>query len=117
MLAKGKIIYPRLFSQKNKKSIVAKKLKSIISITYSLLYPFFSSYTMMRSCWENEPKDRPNFADLVTQISSLLEEIKNYLPLIDTERDTDLDTNSNGNDCNIPPVNDSESNFEKEEKH
>ena len=68
---------------------------------------------MMKSCWEREPKDRPNFADLVTKISSLLEEIKNYLPLMDTQ----LDTNCNGNDCNIPPANDSGSNFEKEENH
>ena len=36
----------------------------------------------MSSCWEAEPSQRPTFSDLVSQISSVLYEIKDYLPLV-----------------------------------
>ena len=58
----------------------------------------------MRSCWENEPTDRPNFTDLVTQISSLLYEIRDYLPLLSPQKDTPT---CNGNGSLTSPVSNS----------
>jgi len=35
----------------------------------------------MRSCWESEPENRPQFCELVSTISSILESVAGYLEL------------------------------------
>ena len=35
----------------------------------------------MQSCWESEPEDRPQFCELVSTISSVLESAAGYLEL------------------------------------
>ena len=39
------------------------------------------SYSVMKSCWESEPENRPQFSELVSTISSILESIAGYLEL------------------------------------
>ena len=53
----------------------------------------FFSYAIMRSCWKSEPKDRPSFTDLVTEINSLLYDLRDYLPVIDSQ-DNSIDDSS-----------------------
>jgi len=40
-----------------------------------------SSYSVMKSCWESEPEKRPQFCELVSNISSILESAAGYLEL------------------------------------
>ena len=42
---------------------------------------FHCSYSVMRSCWEREPEKRPQFSELVSTISSILESTAGYLEL------------------------------------
>jgi len=35
----------------------------------------------MQSCWESEPEKRPQFSELVSTISSILESVAGYLEL------------------------------------
>jgi len=35
----------------------------------------------MQSCWESEPENRPQFSELVSTISSILESVAGYLEL------------------------------------
>ena len=35
----------------------------------------------MQSCWESEPENRPQFCELVSTISSVLESLAGYLEL------------------------------------
>ena len=35
----------------------------------------------MRNCWEREPDNRPQFSELVSTISSILESVAGYLEL------------------------------------
>ena len=49
----------------------------------------------MSSCWEAEPSKRPTFSELVSQISSVLYEIKDYLPLVSTPQESSC--NGTGN--------------------
>ncbi|CAL1544980.1 unnamed protein product [Lymnaea stagnalis] len=42
-------------------------------------------YAIMRSCWEDEPADRPNFAQLRFMLEELLTEDRNYLVLEDID--------------------------------
>ena len=39
------------------------------------------SYAIMQSCWESEPEDRPQFCELVSTISNVLESAAGYLEL------------------------------------
>ena len=39
------------------------------------------SYSVMKSCWESEPENRPQFSELVLTISSILESTAGYLEL------------------------------------
>jgi len=39
------------------------------------------SYSVMKSCWESEPENRPQFCELVSNISSILESAAGYLEL------------------------------------
>ena len=95
----------------NRLKVPAQVIYSPI-LFFNIIIPCFSSYTIIKSCWEREPTDRPSFVALVTQISSSLQEIKDYLPLIDTHHDT----NCNGSDRPTSLIDDSESKFEEEEK-
>ncbi len=36
----------------------------------------------MMSCWKRDPLERPSFSDLVMTISKLLQDMKDYLPLL-----------------------------------
>jgi len=42
---------------------------------------FHCSYSVMRNCWEREPEKRPQFSELVSTISSILESTAGYLEL------------------------------------
>ena len=39
------------------------------------------SYSVMRSCWESEPENRPQFCEPVSTISSIVESVAGYLEL------------------------------------
>ena len=41
----------------------------------------------MMSCWEENPKDRPSFSELVAKLVSLLSSVADYLTLDPTEGD------------------------------
>ncbi|CAG5136081.1 unnamed protein product, partial [Candidula unifasciata] len=56
-------------------------------------------YAIMRSCWEEEPYERPNFTQLRVMIENLLLEDRNYLVLEDI--DVPL-TNSDNSSSPIP---------------
>ena len=47
----------------------------------STTYCFSLSYEMMGQCWEREPEKRLTFSELVTVISSSLEDMSGYLDL------------------------------------
>lgn len=57
----------------------------------------------MRSCWEDEPCERPNFTQLRVMIENLLLEDRNYLVLEDI--DVPL-TNSDNSSSPLPPESD-----------
>ena len=61
-----------------------------MTINYSL------SYEMMGQCWEREPEKRLTFSELVTVISSSLEDMSGYLdltaPSLTAEHTLDADT-------------------------
>ena len=38
-------------------------------------------YSVMQSCWKSEPEDRPQFSELVSTISDILESIAGYIEL------------------------------------
>ena len=38
-------------------------------------------YSLMLSCWEMDPDQRPSFSTLVRMVSNLLEVIADYLPV------------------------------------
>ena len=42
---------------------------------------YLCSYAIMQSCWESEPEDRPQFCELVSTMSSILESAAGYLEL------------------------------------
>lgn len=50
-----------------------------------LLLPFLpllpSSYSIMQQCWTSEPEDRPSFSSLVSDITTDLTSLSNYLTL------------------------------------
>ena len=52
------------------------------SARYSgIVYIFTCSYSVMQSCWKSEPEDRPQFSELVTTISDILESTAGYVEL------------------------------------
>ena len=42
---------------------------------------YFSRFSIISSCWKEEPEERPTFSDLVQEISSVLEAEAGYLDL------------------------------------
>ena len=52
------------------------------SLEIRFLFGFLTcSYTMMRKCWEMDPKDRPTFKELHTNTSQYMERIAGYLEI------------------------------------
>ena len=49
-----------------------------------MLHIEYSSYEEMLKCWEENAKKRPNFSQLVTAFSTILEEMVGYLELGNT---------------------------------
>lgn len=81
-------------------------------VYYIALSSSFFSYTLMRSCWEREPTERPNFTELVSQTSSLLYDMKDYLPLLSAKQDASC----NGTSFGSPPVKDHKPNLDNDSK-
>lgn len=46
---------------------------------------YIHRYTIMRSCWEEEPAERPNFTQLRLMLEDLLTEDRDYLVLEDID--------------------------------
>jgi len=44
----------------------------------------------MLSCWKREPLERPSFANLLQQTSELLQDMKDYLPLLPLQQQDSL---------------------------
>ena len=44
-------------------------------------YPVLYSFATVMSCWDADPQNRPKFADLVQQLSDVLEQEAGYLDL------------------------------------
>ena len=44
----------------------------------------------MLSCWKRDPVERPTFANLVLQTSELLQDMKDYLPLLTLQQQDSL---------------------------
>jgi len=55
---------------------------------------FHCSYSVMRNCWEREPEKRPQFSELVSTISSILESTAGYLELAMSLRNVKSDYES-----------------------
>ena len=52
------------------------------SATYlKYLLHLHCSYSVMQSCWKSEPEDRPQFSELVSTISDILESTAGYVEL------------------------------------
>ena len=49
------------------------------------------SYSVMQNCWESDPEKRPQFSELVTTISRILEAAAGYLELAMSLQDTRAD--------------------------
>ena len=39
----------------------------------------YCRYSLMLDCWQAQPKDRPSFSELASNLSSLLEPLADYL--------------------------------------
>ena len=46
-----------------------------------MLYILQCSYSVMQSCWESKPDDRPQFSELVSTISDILQSTAGYVEL------------------------------------
>lgn len=44
----------------------------------------------MASCWKRDPLERPSFSDLVVTTSELLQDMKDYLPLLTLQQQDSL---------------------------
>ena len=54
-------------------------LSLLIKILVKLLFLSLFSYTIMCHCWAANPDQRPNFSDLVSTVTNILESIGGYL--------------------------------------
>ena len=66
------------------KQIINFTLSSAPLLPYNdntVLYNIHCSYTVMQSCWKSEPEDRPQFSELVSTISDILESTAGYIEL------------------------------------
>ncbi|XP_059179578.1 fibroblast growth factor receptor 4-like isoform X2 [Physella acuta] len=63
-------------------------------------------YAIMRSCWEDEPLERPNFTQLRFMLEELLTEDRNYLVLEDI--DVPLTNSDNSSSPTPPPGSDTD---------
>ena len=52
---------------------------------------FHFSYKIMLSCWKRDPLERPSFSNLVLQTSELLQDMKDYLPLVTLQQESMMD--------------------------
>ena len=69
----------------------------LLRITYSILHwhvpvkalfclVLVCRYTIMKSCWEEDPIDRPSFSELVKKLTADLSSMADYLALVDSEK-------------------------------
>ena len=58
-------------------------LHNVNNVTARAMYllHLHCSYSVMQSCWKSEPEDRPQFSELVSTISDILESTAGYVEL------------------------------------
>ena len=55
--------------------------EQINRLNFPMQYILHCSYSVMQSCWKSEPEDRPQFSELVSTISDILESTAGYVEL------------------------------------
>ena len=58
------------------------------------LYILHCSYSVMQSCWESAPESRPQFSELVSTISDILQSVAGYVELAMSIKQNKLATES-----------------------
>ena len=60
---------------------IKKGHEQINRFNFAMQYVLHCSYSVMQSCWKSEPEDRPQFSELVSTISDILQSTAGYVEL------------------------------------
>lgn len=61
---------------------------------FAMQYILHCSYSVMQSCWESAPESRPQFSELVSTISDILQSVAGYVELAMSIKQNKLATES-----------------------